>query len=102
MAAKGFSLFLIIMGIVNFSSISEVVFSASFTFPKRKPMNQMALNQLFSACYFSIMSCGQPLVPASTGLNFPFMAVLSLYNPAITFCVSKVSQVILAGSQKQA
>lgn len=49
------------------------------------------------------MSCGQqPLVPASTGLIFCFMAELSLYNPAITFCVSEVSQVILEGSRKQA
>lgn len=56
---------------------------------------------VISTC--SIISCGQqPLVPASTRLNFPFMAVLSLYSPAITCCVSNVSQVILAGSQKQA
>lgn len=44
----------------------------------------------------------QSLVPASTGFIFPLTAVLSLYNPAITCYVSKVSQVILAGSQKQA
>lgn len=40
MVTKGSSLFLI-MGIVKFSSISKVVFSTSFTFPKRKPINQM-------------------------------------------------------------
>lgn len=106
MAAKGSSLFLI-MGIVTFSSISKVVFSTSFTFPKRKPINQMALKQLFFSMLFQYVPLclchgQQPLVPASMGLNFPFMAVLSLYSPAITCCVSKVSQVILAGSRKQA
>lgn len=49
------------------------------------------------------MSCGQqPLVPASVGFIYPLMAVLSLYNPAINCSVSKVSQVISVGSQKQA
>lgn len=51
MAAKGSSLFLI-MGFVKLSSISKVVFSTSFTFPRRKPMNQMALNQLFFSMIF--------------------------------------------------
>lgn len=40
------------MGIVEFSSISKVVFSTSFTIPKRKPLNQMALKKLFFSMVF--------------------------------------------------
>lgn len=53
------------------------------------------------------MSCGQQLLlPASCaclcGIRFPLMAVLSEYNPAITYGVSKVSQAISVGSRKLA